>query len=161
MIRRLLPCLGLALTAALASMLPAWASSIHSAPRAAQEMLRIVNADRQANGLSPLAFDTRTAQVALSHSVDMAANHYLSHAGRDRSSPFARLVRAGISYRLAGENIGYDSGTTQSAMLHAIEAAMLRSPEHRANLLRTSFTRVGIGVAVYGNTLYITEDFTG
>jgi uncharacterized protein YkwD len=45
-------------------------------------------------------------------------------------------------------------------MLRAIEAAMLRSPEHRANLLRAAFTTVGIGVVVDGPSLYVTEDFT-
>jgi uncharacterized protein YkwD len=124
-------------------------------------MLRIINADREAHGLGPLLVDGRTAQVALGHSVDMATSQYLSHSGRDGSSPFARMDRAGISYHLAGENIGYDAGTARSAMLHAIEAAMLRSPEHRANLLRVSFTHVGIGVAWRGGALYITEDFTG
>jgi uncharacterized protein YkwD len=29
---------------------------------------------------------------------------------------------------------------------------MLNSPEHRANLLRPTFTRVGIGIALIGNS---------
>jgi uncharacterized protein YkwD len=46
-------------------------------------------------------------------------------------------------------------------MVQRIEAAMLRSPEHRANLLRRSFLRVGIGIALYDGELYLTEDFAG
>jgi uncharacterized protein YkwD len=38
---------------------------------------------------------------------------------------------------------------------------MLHSPEHRANLLRSTFTQVGIGIAVSGSSIYVTEDFTG
>jgi uncharacterized protein YkwD len=124
-------------------------------------MLRIINADRAANGLRPLSFDTSEAVVARQHSRDMAAHHYFSHTSLAGQSPFDRLHRAGISYHIAGENLGMDSGASRHAMLSAIEVAMLHSPEHRANLLRSTFTEVGIGIAVSGSWIYVTEDFTG
>lgn len=133
----------------------------HAAMKAAHTMLQIVNADRRAAGLSRLTFSPLAARVALAHSKDMAMHDYLSHSGRDGSSPYTRMIHAGVSYNLAGENIGYDTGTSRVAMLRAIEVAMLRSPEHRANLLRPSFKHVGIGVAVFPDGLYVTEDFTG
>jgi uncharacterized protein YkwD len=54
-----------------------------------------------------------------------------------------------------------DQGTNRTAMMQAIDVAMMHSPEHRANLLRATFTHVGIGVTYYSGVLYITEDFTG
>lgn len=148
------------LTATVACPRVAAAPSAHSATRAALRMLRIINHDRSTAGVRPLAFSPLAARAALAHSMDMAEHRYVSHTGRDGSSPFRRITDAGVSYRLAGENIGYDSGTRRAAMLRAIEAAMLRSPEHRANLLRAAFTTVGIGVVVDGPSLYVTEDFT-
>lgn len=125
------------------------------------QMLAIVNADRQAAGLSPLTFNFHEAAVAKQHSRDMASHHYFSHTGQTGSSPFDRLHAAGITYHVAGENLGMDRGTDWTAMMQAIEVAMMHSPEHRANLLRPSFSRVGIGITYSGGVLYVTEDFTG
>lgn len=127
---------------------------------AGRQILAIINADRMAAGLHPLAFDEHDAAVARAHSRDMAANNYFSHTSPGGLSPFDRLHRAGIAYQSAGENLGMDSGTDRPAMFRAIEVAMLHSPEHRANLLRPTFTRVGIGVARRGSVIYVTEDFT-
>jgi uncharacterized protein YkwD len=120
-----------------------------------------VNHDRAAHGLAPLRLNRLLTQVARLHSKDMATHDYFSHQGEDGSTPFSRLNRAGARYRFAGENLGTDTGTNQTLMLQAIETAMLQSPEHRANLLRSSFTRVGIGIVSTGDTIYVTEDFAG
>jgi uncharacterized protein YkwD len=133
----------------------------HSAYAAGHRMLAIVNADRQAAGLAPLSFDCHEASVAKQHSRDMAVHHYFSHTSEAGTSPFDRLHEAGITYHVAGENLGMDQGTNRTAMMQAIDVAMMHSPEHRANLLRATFTHVGIGVTYYSGVLYITEDFTG
>lgn len=132
----------------------------HARFTAGREMLAIVNADRHVAGLGPLTFDTVVAVVAKNHSLDMAMNHYFSHTSPAGLSPFDRLRRAGIAYQSAGENLGMDAGSNRMAVLRAIEVAMLHSPEHRANLLRPTFTHVGIGVITRGGTVYVTEDFT-
>jgi uncharacterized protein YkwD len=71
------------------------------------------------------------------------------------------MDRAGARYRYAGENLGTDTGSNQIAMLEAIETAMLQSPGHRANLLRATFTRVGVGIVTTPDSIYVTEDFAG
>lgn len=124
-------------------------------------VLGLINADRRAARLPTLAFGPRLAQVARAHSQDMLTRHYVSHFSPDGASPLDRITRSGIRYRVAGENIGWDHGFDKLQMLRDIEGAMLRSPEHRANLLRSSFTRVGVGIALSGNRIYVTEDFTG
>jgi uncharacterized protein YkwD len=122
-------------------------------------MLAIINRDRQAAGVTPLQAGRRLAHVALAHSLDMADHRYFSHFTPQGASPYDRMARADIHYLSAGENIGVDSGAPPLQMLQRLDLAMLNSPEHRANLLRPTFTRVGIGIAVMGNQLYITEDF--
>lgn len=153
---------------ALAMSFLVWSGAAHASPYqrgsrylTGHRMLAIINADRHAAGLSALSFDNRDAQVAIQHSRDMATNHYFSHTSPEGLSPFDRLHRAGITYAVAGENLGTDTGTNKVAMLQAIEVAMLHSPEHRANLLRATFTHVGIGVTFHGGVIFVTEDFTG
>lgn len=137
-------------------------SAAHSArPGITHALLSIINHDRSDHGLQPLRLGGRLDRAALGHSLDMARHGYFSHTGLDGSSPFQRLARAGVAYNLAGENLGYDSGAGKLSMLRAIDRAMLRSPDHRANLLQPAYRRVGIGIAVQGNTMYVTEDFTG
>jgi len=52
----------------------------------------------------------------------------------------------------AGENVGYGPSAV------SIHTAFMRSPAHRANILR-SFSSVGIGVRVQGETLWVTQLF--
>jgi uncharacterized protein YkwD len=69
-----------------------------------------------------------------------------------------------VRSRIAGENLAWGSGNRGSA--RAIVDAWLASPEHRANLLRRSFTRVGVGDRVgvfqgYADAHVVTADFAG
>jgi uncharacterized protein YkwD len=134
---------------------------LHTHSSAAGAVLRIINRDRKADGLLPLHLDPALGRAAMSHSLDMAEHGYFAHVAPDGSSPFQRIVAAGERYNVAGENLGMQRGTQRRAMFAAIEVAMLNSPEHRANLLRTTFNRVGIGVVTIGQTLFLTEDFAG
>ena len=97
--------------------------------------------------------------MALADSLDMADHGYPSHITPHSASPYDRIARAGIRYRSPGANIGVDSGVSRVQMLRRIVVAMLNSPEHRAKLLCLTFTRVGIGIAVVGTEIFITEDF--
>jgi uncharacterized protein YkwD len=126
-----------------------------------QMLLRIINHDRRLAGVPALRSSRSLTQVALFHSLDMANHGYISHVTLAGASPYDRLARSSVRYSVAGENLGWDGGAAASAMLQAIEGAMLRSPEHRANLLRASFSHIGVGIAWRGSRMYVTEDFTG
>jgi uncharacterized protein YkwD len=124
-------------------------------------MLAIINRDRQGAGLRPLTFDNGLARAAMAHSVDMARHGYFSHQTPSGITPYQRLLALGIHYHIAGENLALARDESQDQLLPAVEAAMMRSPEHRDNLLRPAFTRVGIGIAFAGGRTYVTEDFRG
>jgi uncharacterized protein YkwD len=47
---------------------------------------------------------------------------------------------AGVTFLVAGENLAY------APNVQAAHDALMRSPGHRANILRAEFGRVGIGV---------------
>ncbi len=122
-------------------------------------LLAAVNAARSANGLRPLAVDAALTRVAQAHSARLLRVNTLSHGAFG-----TRLARSGARGPAYGENLAYGAGSLAAA--RAIVASWLRSPGHRANLLRPGFRRIGIGARVgsfagRGGTLVVTADFAG
>jgi uncharacterized protein YkwD/uncharacterized membrane protein required for colicin V production len=109
-------------------------------PAAEQQMLELVNQERQRAGLRPLAADETLRGVARAHSREMFERSYFAHDSPTAGSPYDRMRAAGISFFLAGENLAY-APNVQTA-----HQGLMRSPGHRANILRREFARVGIGV---------------
>ncbi len=119
------------------------------------QMLRLVNQARTEAGLVALTMDDSLVGVARAHSKDMFARGYFAHVNPDGKSPFDRMVDAGISFKLAGENLAY------AANVQLAFNGLMNSPDHRANILEKDFRRVGMGVmngGVYGEMF--TQDFT-
>jgi uncharacterized protein YkwD len=100
-----------------------------------------VNSQRADGGLLGLQWDESMAHVAWLHSVDMDARGYFSHDDPDGKNPFRRLDDANIPYSTAGENIALGYETPEEAM-----EGWMNSPGHRANILSSQFTRLGVGV---------------
>ncbi len=122
--------------------------------------LRIVdllNAERANLGLRALAVDAKLSQVARLKSEDMRDKRYFAHQSPTYGSPFEMMRQFGITYRTAGENIAAGQRTPGEAM-----RGWMNSSGHRANILNSSFTHIGVGHAVggiYGN--YWTQMFVG
>lgn len=109
-------------------------------PEAEKQMLQAINVARRERGLDPLSWCKRCAEVARAHSEDMYRGGYFSHEDLDGDDPFDRMVAAEIPYAAAGENLAL-APTVDEA-----HAGLMRSPEHRANILRQGFHQVGIGI---------------
>ena len=118
------------------------------------EVVRLVNAERQKNGLKPLSADWELSRVARYKSLDMKNKGYFSHTSPTYGSPFEMMRSFGISYRSAGENIARGQATPK-----AVLDAWLASPGHRANILNSSFTHIGVGYVSEGK--YWTQMFVG
>ena len=119
-----------------------------------REVVRLVNLERTKAGLSPLEYDWQISRVARYKSEDMQKNKYFSHTSPTYGSPFNMMKSFGISYKTAGENIarGYQ---TPSAVVNG----WMNSKGHRANILNSSFTHIGVGYVASGN--YWTQMFVG
>jgi uncharacterized protein YkwD len=104
------------------------------------QMLEMVNRERAAAGLKPLAPDPEQTMVARAHSADMFARGYFAHVSPEGLSPFDRMKEAGVTFRTAGENLAL-APTVQLA-----HTGLMNSPGHRANILRPEFGRLGIGI---------------
>ena len=119
-----------------------------------QEVVRLVNARRAQNGLKPLAENWELSRVARYKSADMAGKRYFSHESPTYGSPYQMMRSFGISFRSAGENIAYGQRTPA-----AVVAAWMNSSGHRANILNSSYTQIGVGYHEAGN--YWTQMFIG
>ena len=86
-------------------------------------VVELINDERAARGLDPLALDLRLGAAALRHSEDMADGCFLSHTGSDGSSPGTRIAEAGYS-PWSGEVAGADhSEAADHRLLLAIAAS--------------------------------------
>jgi uncharacterized protein YkwD len=122
-------------------------------------VLREMNRVRAQHGLPALRVDPRLQAAARSHSREMIASNVFEHGD------FAgRIRRFRVVFHIAGENIAWGNGSYGTP--RSIVAGWMASPPHRENLLRRSFTRVGVGdlaATFLGNrgAHVVTADFAG
>jgi len=118
------------------------------------EVVRLVNGIRQERGLKPLTANWELSRVARYKSQDMVDNRYFSHTSPTYGTPFQMIKAFGLTYRTAGENIAHGYTTPQ-----AVVNAWMNSSGHRANILNSSYTQIGVGYVAQGN--YWTQMFIG
>ncbi|OCN00842.1 hypothetical protein A7X67_08105 [Clostridium sp. W14A] len=121
------------------------------------QVLQLVNKERTSRGLNALSMDSALNKTATLKSQDMAKLGYFDHTSPTYGSPFDMMKQFGISYRTAGENIAMGQTSPTQVM-----NGWMNSEGHRANILNSSFTKIGIGVAQNSNGQYYwTQQFIG
>ncbi len=129
------------------------ASSVSSASSLESRMISLINEDRAAEGLNPLRADSSLRAGAMKHSQDMAANNFFSHTSPTYGTFSERAKASGAS--VSAENLSLN-GSVERA-----HASLMGSAGHRANIMNSNYTRVGIGI-VYSSQkggYYITQWF--
>lgn len=119
-----------------------------------EEILSLVNKERKNQGLSTVELDWQVSRVAQTKSEDMANNNYFSHTSPTYGTPFQMLKSFNISYKTAGENIAKGQKTASSVM-----NSWMNSSGHKANILGSSYTRLGVGYYIKNGTTYWTQIF--
>ncbi|HBG23304.1 MAG TPA: hypothetical protein DDW83_08660 [Peptococcaceae bacterium] len=109
-----------------------------------QQMVNLVNQERQQAGLKPLTVDSRLVNLARLKSQDMINKNYFNHQSPTYGSPFDMMKNAGVTYRWAGENIAGAGGVDRA------HNGLMNSEGHRANILNSNFTHIGIGIVPGG-----------
>lgn len=138
----------------------ALAPAAHASPTAAEaELLRVINRVRAQHGIRPLRVDLRLEAAARAKSRSMLRTGTFAHGNFQR-----RLSNFRARGPYFGENLAWGVGHHGSAP--GVVQMWLASPSHRANLLRRTFRRVGLGVLVgtfrgYGGTTVVTANFAG
>ena len=125
-----------------------------------QAIFQRVNTERTAAGLPALSYNTTMEHYARIKSKDMGDNGYFSHEDKQGNLITAQMKADGVSYRAWGENIAYIQGiNSNSALATKFMDNWMNSSGHRANILSTNFSSIGIGVYKIGNTYYATQEF--
>jgi uncharacterized protein YkwD len=108
----------------------------------------LINLERGSHGVPPLRQSPDLESAAQRHSEDMVARNYFDHVGPTGVGLLDRVLAAGYSTVGAvldlGENIS--AGGDYLATPAATVAGWMSSPEHRDNILGSSFGDTGIGV---------------
>ena len=106
------------------------------------EVIRLVNVERAKYGLPALKANWELSRVARYKSQDMVNKGYFAHQSPTYGSPFTMMQSFGISYSSAGENIAKGQRTPAEVM-----NSWMSSPGHRSNILKASYTQIGVGLA--------------
>ena len=108
---------------------------------------------RRSQGLAPLAFNSKTADLARAHSQNMANSGSLNHNGR--SNRIAQLRQSGFSTVTENVTVSRNETDVTRAMLRN----WIQSPQNQ-NLTNPSDKQAGVGVAQapdgtwYGTALF-------
>ena len=104
------------------------------------EVVDLINVERTEANLDPLEIDRQLSEAAQAHTESMANDDFFSHYGIDGSSPFDRISDTGYQYSTAAENIAAGYQTPE-----AVVEAWMGSAGHRANILNSDLTEIGVG----------------
>lgn len=132
---------------------------ILTASEASEEVLRLVNIEREKVGANPLTLNSDLVKVAQVKSDDMVQKKYFSHQSPTYGSPFDMMNQFGITYRSAGENIAAGQISPE-----AVVDSWMHSDGHRKNILSTEYDELGVGYSKGADTeygVYWVQIFTG
>lgn len=102
------------------------------------EVIRLVNQERVKEGLAALQTNDAISEAAQVRAAELPA--LFDHTRPDGSSCFTALDEAGVRYWTAGENIAAGYSTPEQVV-----EGWMNSTGHRANILSSSFTTIGVG----------------
>jgi len=121
-------------------------------------VLNLINNIRVSNGLGALQSNQILTDIARYRCSDMIGNSYFSHYMPDGRNIFNILGENGVSYVNAGENLG-QSIPASNGTPEAFANAWMQSPTHKANILRSVYSKIGIGVLDGGDRRVVTTVF--
>ncbi len=73
---------------------------------------------------------------------DMATKGYFAHTSPEGLTPWYWFAQVGYNYTYAGENLAINFNESKD-----VDTAWLASPTHRANILNSHYTEIGIATA--------------
>lgn len=110
----------------------------------AEEVVRYTNDARVRNGLPALRANSRLMEAARIHAEQMAAAQQLAHtiSGARYPTMQDRLAAVGYVYLQAAENVAWNQGSAQAAVVR-----WMSSTGHRENILDPGLTEIGAAMA--------------
>jgi uncharacterized protein YkwD len=118
-----------------------------------QQLLDLVNHEREKSGLNKLEWSDRLAEAALAHSRLLAENGDLSHQFPGEPILQERVGATALRFNSVAENVA------AAPDVDTAHQALMKSPGHRANILHQDYNAIGISIVERNNELFITQDF--
>ena len=109
-------------------------------PEFNNRVIELINQERIASGIDPLAMDDQLSKVATEHSASMASEDFFSTVSADGSPFNERILDAGYSYTSIAEAVGAGYSTPE-----AVVDGWLGSSANRNNFLNPELTEIGVG----------------
>ena len=100
------------------------------------------NQDRGVQELNGLMVNPKLVAAAQAKADDMAAKGYFSHTTPEGYDSWHWFKQVSYDYAYAGENLAVDFSESSD-----VEKAWMASASHRANILNSNYTEIGIAVA--------------
>jgi uncharacterized protein YkwD len=127
---------------------PAGIRALHGTARAERKVRCLINGRRLRVGAPRLRYNRCLDRAAERHARDMVRRRYFAHTSHRGGTPLQRARAAGYVPRSGrwsvGENLGWGAGA--GATPAPIVRAWMRSPGHRANIMRHGYRDVGVAV---------------
>jgi len=121
----------------------AWDSGAYSSS-SERELVALTNRSRASAGLRSLKVDSTLTSVARWRSRDMIERDYFSHDIPGYGNVFKKLDSKGYCFKLAGENIGWNTYPDADATSE-IHQMFMDSSGHRKNILGRAWEAIGVG----------------
>lgn len=118
-----------------------------------QQVINLVNEERAKAGLSPVTEASDVAAAANIRAREIAGS--FSHTRPNGTSYSTALDESGVKYRGSGENIAYGQRTAAEVM-----DGWMNSQGHRANILNSNYTKIGVGCYENNGVKYWVQLFT-
>lgn len=113
-----------------------------SREEAEERMLVLVNKDRAKHGLKALKNDPRLVSVGRKHSDEMLETGHVAHVSPRTGSAGDRVKAGNVRTAVVLENVARAYGVGEA------QQGLMNSPGHRANLLSTNVSHIGIGITL-------------
>ena len=102
----------------------------------------LTNEERAENNVLPVTENELLKKAAELKAQDMATRGYFAHTSPEGKTPWYWLNLVGYSYAKAGENLAVNFSESSD-----VDRAWMNSPTHYANIVKSDFTEIGIGIA--------------
>lgn len=107
-------------------------------------VLKWTNQYRADNNLPELKANDILARAARNKTDDMFKNQYFEHVSPGGVTPAQVVTAAGYKYKITGENLALGDFKDEKDLVDA----WMASPGHRANILNTEYTEIGIATGL-------------
>lgn len=117
-------------------------------------LLEKMNQERTNRGKQPLTASSELTRMARLKAQDMVRNKYFSHTSPTYGTAGEMLRASGIKYSPVGENLAKASSVSSAFTL------FMDSSVHRANILSSTYNKVGIGIVPRSGGIMVAVIFT-